>query len=835
VQRKRLSRWAAHALGAAAAGGARGLPVGSYLISCYAVSQVVKAARYVAAACIAAPTRALGARHACLLVRAGVASALAAALRPRPGWRAAADGAVHCVSSLIMTLRPPDNRAAASDVPRGLTQTFVREFAAAGGLRRLAALLPGPASMSNVFVLLCAACPAALTRDLHNAIACSVGCRFDAVDTIARFKKLRCLLEAAPALLTGFQCDPDVLRGAALPLLFALATHPESAALRAAAAGTLGDLVQLETFPTGPRPEPLTMAEWQASAAHAANEPIPWRALNVSIVPSFVADDHVFAALFGFFVQAESAEDLREFAPALITAFMGGNDSKKAVCTGNLQQLAWLVCIGDAAQRCRHGPDGPFRQQARGIEMGRLVSNVLGLVLSNEHRELMLGILLDHPRSEWLLKKLNQEVGLLERTRALEVLHAVEAEEQQAARGEAPQVPRRARFLDTFALPSVVRAQAVAAHAAGLLRGERTTRLRALVASLAVSDADSDADEDEGRLNANSLIVIAQTGCKVFSAQHVAEDEHVSEDEQRSRMIAHSVGLHLVTDFPELLVCCEHGHARGIPDEVLISLCQSIIKAAGTAATAAADAAQEEEDDAAEEEAPADSDDQTRGCVLDAPVTGAAARWAADGLVLRECDAGVLAATWKLLNNAGSPPQEEVDALVWRFAPPAAEPELWHDLGSRGGGAGFSGFVYELHMRVSVEWAVRASDEVRNGVSGRLHRLPQIQCDLDAVLDAHPALLAALRTLHDAAPPPSCASCPSCVLARDVGACCALPGCMRVVRITGDAAAGEEERKKTLRRCGACMRAAYCCPEHIKQDWKRHKRECRAASAENDA
>jgi hypothetical protein len=49
---------------------------------------------------------------------------------------------------------------------------------------------------------------------------------------------------------------------------------------------------------------------------------------------------------------------------------------------------------------------------------------------------------------------------------------------------------------------------------------------------------------------------------------------------------------------------------------------------------------------------------------------------------------------------------------------------------------------------------------------------------------------------------------------------CALPSC--------DA---QEPHPKLFKLCGRCRGAAYCCPAHSVEDWKRHKREdgCKAA------
>jgi hypothetical protein len=50
--------------------------------------------------------------------------------------------------------------------------------------------------------------------------------------------------------------------------------------------------------------------------------------------------------------------------------------------------------------------------------------------------------------------------------------------------------------------------------------------------------------------------------------------------------------------------------------------------------------------------------------------------------------------------------------------------------------------------------------------------------------------------------------------------CCALPAC-----------GAQEPHPKLFKLCGRCRGVAYCCAQHSKEDWKRHKREdgCKAA------
>jgi hypothetical protein len=107
-----------------------------------------------------------------------------------------------------------------------------------------------------------------------------------------------------------------------------------------------------------------------------------------------------------------------------------------------------------------------------------------------------------------------------------------------------------------------------------------------------------------------------------------------------------------------------------------------------------------------------------------------------------------------------------------------------------------------------------------------------------ARLRALPPLHAAAAA-HDAAPAPCAlrggegegeeAECMRCAELRAAGERCAAPRCGARARARADGSA------KRLLRCGACRCAAYCGPAHQRQDWERHKGECRAAAAANNA
>jgi uncharacterized membrane protein YgcG len=91
---------------------------------------------------------------------------------------------------------------------------------------------------------------------------------------------------------------------------------------------------------------------------------------------------------------------------------------------------------------------------------------------------------------------------------------------------------------------------------------------------------------------------------------------------------------------------------------------------------------------------------------------------------------------------------------------------------------------------------------------------------------------------HDARPC-SAAACARCGAMRARGAMCALP-CCGAQRRAGDGGAGASGGGggggggggvKKLLRCGTCRGAMYCCAAHQREDWARHKKDCRAATA----
>ena len=98
---------------------------------------------------------------------------------------------------------------------------------------------------------------------------------------------------------------------------------------------------------------------------------------------------------------------------------------------------------------------------------------------------------------------------------------------------------------------------------------------------------------------------------------------------------------------------------------------------------------------------------------------------------------------------------------------------------------------------------------------------------------ARPALLSLLRAPQPAAPVDpdgdACgcggadAACERCMRLRAQGKSCGLLGCGLARRA--------DDPGRAMARCARCRRAAYCCSAHQKDDWARHKAECRAPAA----
>ncbi len=130
--------------------------------------------------------------------------------------------------------------------------------------------------------------------------------------------------------------------------------------------------------------------------------------------------------------------------------------------------------------------------------------------------------------------------------------------------------------------------------------------------------------------------------------------------------------------------------------------------------------------------------------------------------------------------------------------------------------------------------------------------VPQLVCSVgDSLRDAGAAgaavavacarfFAAAVDQEPDGAHAHACSTCALCLSARANGTMCALPGCgARARRLlppvtaglggSGGASFSDSSAPASLRalwKCNACRRAACCCAEHQRTDWRRHKSEC---------
>jgi hypothetical protein len=154
--------------------------------------------------------------------------------------------------------------------------------------------------------------------------------------------------------------------------------------------------------------------------------------------------------------------------------------------------------------------------------------------------------------------------------------------------------------------------------------------------------------------------------------------------------------------------------------------------------------------------------------------------------------------------------------LVWRFVPLGAAVLSY---GAEGAGSCFAATCGRVRATYYAD--------VAGVVPPEAFTLPTLVCSLAACVAAAPAHVA--RAITDAlagagsgvetAPPPVCACCASaaCMLLK-----CALPGCGK-----------SRVAPAALRKCSACKRVAYCCAEHQRADWARHKRDCTKAAGDS--
>jgi hypothetical protein len=806
-----------------------------------------------------ATPRALCVTHATRLVRAGLGGALAELLIVhRPGGAAG----VRALSAALLCLRGPNGTPAAAAA--AAAAELGAAFAAAGGSEALARLASRGGAALKAIVALSSACPSALTPALCSAVFGAVGASFDARVAEEALHAACAMLQqerVPPNLLAALQISPLVFGGAALPLVYALACSSD-APLRAAATAVISAAITAE-----PRTDDM---------------PTPWRALGIAAIPGFVADECVMVPLFANFLSAE-AEHMGCYAPALGAALL-------ARCRRSppplmlLSRLLSLLCVADAAAHGGRGAGAgggaaaPSPQHARAAQLGAVATGLLRLLLTSDVSpdnaawpvpRVIAALVAQHARGERLMAQLaaagGAPAGALARNMAAQAASfaALGAARAHEAAQEAATSPPEDRALSDL-LESLAPRLDASAHAARVPRRERTALRRAALATAACAGAAADprgvVPRPPGVPSPHALMRLAQRGYMSCAAGFNPPGAPRMEDGALTVLMAQSRGLHYTTGMPELLVRCDRGASPALgrmPGGVAAQLCLCLVDAAAKAATAAAEADTTEEDGD-------DDDDCGDACVLDAPPRGAAAAWAR-GVTLREADVGIVPALWAgLLPGAPPPPPAELFAeLTWRFAPQRATSDVedsgaakdddfvgsWRDLSASCGGAAANGAVYALHVHASAAWRARAVHlDYDDGVGARaLHALPQLLCAADAALAACPALQEAIAALPaecyrmsvtsgddgdgddgGAAAAADCSTCAVCTLSRAVGAACALPGCGAHYRAGAGAGA---DAARPLQRCAACRVAAYCCAEHGAQDWRRHKRECRAAQA----
>jgi hypothetical protein len=129
--------------------------------------------------------------------------------------------------------------------------------------------------------------------------------------------------------------------------------------------------------------------------------------------------------------------------------------------------------------------------------------------------------------------------------------------------------------------------------------------------------------------------------------------------------------------------------------------------------------------------------------------------------------------------------------------------------------------VLELLLRrpESADWALRAGATQTLQMALDPHMMMMSTDTVTTAFRGIAAHMQAAAARHDGAP---CThvDCTLCAGARASGA---LPGCCARKRA--------DDAAKTLLRCGSCRTLCYCCAAHQREDWARHKRECRDLAA----
>jgi hypothetical protein len=794
---------------------------------------VVKSLTLLCDAVLRQPSRAQSAQQASLLAGAGVGPALAALLQPRAGWATARAHALRALTALLVGLRKlaPEGR---EEQAHPAAVSFVEEFGAAGGDLSLARLLPGSPAALKLLARLVALRPAFLSPALYEPVVAAMTCRFGADGAVAALEPFAALITAQPLFLEAFLVNFDVLNAVALPLLYALCTHADGG-VRAAAAKALERLVSTELREDGPRPQQVTRDEWLAR--HDSGR-LPFAALGVAVTPGFLAQPVVLKTLLHSLLTCAAAADVPALGMLLSVGLCARSLQGGAAPVHVLQGLMRLAALGEAARgAARDAQAAPYAAQARALAMGGFAQDALRAMLGGPNpawAQLVLGAVHTHPACRRLLRALRKGDA-----RAAAVAAALDASAARAAfewaseewRDEAHANSIMAKLSDMAGVLDAL------THAAAAPGAVRVARARAQLACLSLGGAEARA-------------AAARTGAELSAAQQMLPAPDVlseialngfayysSNGEDGLPVTAHTVGLHFLTAWPDLLAVQGNG-LGGLHPLLVAALCQLAVKSGAQQVLRLADAAHAGEESLLHDAALQGSD----ACALDLPLPPGAAALAARGFTLREAEARALDGLWDALGVKGPPPPplsaEAVAQLTWRFeahAPPADDTAT--DLQSCVGGVG-EGMTFRLHFFASQSWLLRTQPTASGH---RLHRLPTLLCDVGAALQAAPEALRALREavfeLDDDDGGADCAGCPMCVLSRAVGDTCGLPGCGRARAATASDAAGDGrdeapgERVHKLKRCRGCAREAYCCAEHSRRDWARHKAECRAAQA----
>ena len=616
--------------------------------------------------------------------------------------------ALHAAGAVVMCWRVTQQRNGRAVVVTGATTDaapaeFVRQFAAAGGVVALGRLLPrSPVAVSALLVFADVA-PDFITHELYTPCVLIAFSRFGAEATADGLDKLRALVDLQPALLAAFQANARVLGAAALALLAAAAGFDGSAALRTKAAALLNVLVGLETYRrVGPDPPRISgedvMARFDAEGDFD-NGVTDWRALGISVLPSLLSQDACLSPLFRMWLVTHDDDANNENAYGLlISSMLFAACSRRPPRVDMVSQMATLVMAGEAAGKARCNAGGaPFLLQRRASQLGRTSEALLrlliagspvetaavvhGVLLMQNYGPAVLAAVCDGSRSG---RAATAVLALMDAQESVDLARASEACED-AAFAESQELLLRQLGRSTSLLDAK-------AHSAATSAPHRTAMRRAVTCAVALSTTNWDELSEEEQSRAVAPDVLKALTERGFATQVGTFSE--TAESTPTLYICQTMGLHFMTAMPEAVAVLLD--ARDVPLVPTGLLLQFLAQAAGAHACAAADAELECEESLLEDFAR----EGTAECVLDLPLSGAAARLA-DGFTLRERDAGVLAKLWAELRAPGAPPPALVDALQWRFEPQGpVDDDVRLDLASADGGVNCEGLLFMMHTQL---------------------------------------------------------------------------------------------------------------------------------------